>query len=86
MKDFKKMPKMAVGGSVESLESAYKKQANSYPNKGYNLTPNWEEENPEWAAETAKTAKEYETKAKENRMDELKKTVNPFKRGGKVKK
>ena len=48
MKDFKKMPKMAVGGSVESLESAYKKQANSYPNKGYNLTPNWEKENPEW--------------------------------------
>jgi hypothetical protein len=69
---------------VQSLDAAYKEQQSEPPNTGYDMNPNWAKEHPEWAAEAAKTAKEYEDRSKKIRMDELKKTVKPFKKGGKV--
>jgi hypothetical protein len=68
----------------QSLDAAYKEQQNEPPNTGYDMNPNWAKEHPEWAAETAKTAAEYADKAKQNRMENLKKVIKPMKKGGKV--
>ena len=66
----------------QSLDAAYKEQQNEPPNTGYDMNPNWAKEHPEWAAEKAKTAAEYADKAKQNRMENLKKAIKPMKKGG----
>ena len=68
----------------QSLSDAYKEQMAEPPNTGYDMNPNWAKENSEWAAEKEKTAKEYEDRSKKLRMEKLKKTVIPFKKGGTV--
>jgi len=75
---------MPRADKIQSLDDAYKEQQNEYPNTGYDMNPNWAKEHPEWAAETAKTTAEYDARSKKLRMDNLKKTVKPFKQGGSV--
>ena len=75
---------MPKADKFQSLDDAYKEQMSEPPNTGYDMNPNWAKEHPEWAAESAKTTKEYEDRSKKLRMDTLKKTVKPFKKGGSV--
>ena len=77
MKDFKKMVKMASGGSVSSYADEIASQTPTKYSREFT------------AEEKAMTEKEnarYKEGKRQQQMDELKKTVNPFKRGGKVKK
>ena len=74
-----------MSDKFQSLDAAYKEQMSEYPNRSYDMNPNWAKEHPEEAAQAAKVSAEYEAKAKENRMQNLKKTVLPMKTGGKVK-
>ena len=74
-----------MSDKFQSLDDAYKEQMSEYPNRSYDMNPNWAKEHPEEAAQAAKVSAEYEAKAKENRMQNLKKTVLPMKTGGKVK-
>jgi hypothetical protein len=77
MKDFKKLPKMNTGGSVNSYSAEIAKQVPPKYSREFTAEEN---------ATTEKENARYREGKRQQNMDELKKTVNPFKRGGKVRK
>ena len=76
MKDFKKLPKMNTGGSVNSYSDEIVKQ----------VPPKYSREfTAEEKTMTEKENARYKEGKRQQKMDELKKTVNPFKCGGRAK-
>ena len=70
-------------GRIKSYSEELAKQASEYPNRSINLTPDYKR-TPEMEKVTEQENARYKEGKRQQRMDEVKKAVNPFKKGGKV--